>query len=495
MLRAPDSSRSITLRARIIVQTLIQLGGRAGSNLGGIVLVAILSRYLGPSGFGRYTFVTGYVGIFAVATDLGLQTIAVRQIARFPDQARSVAGQLLSLKVILAVFAVLAAVVVALLAPVSSFTIPGLRLAIFLSAIGMLTVPLSSTGGAIFQTTLRMVIPAAADVVYRAISLALVALLAAGIVFSSRMSLAWRLDAVLLSSTIALLVSAIVIYRGATRLVSAAPRWNRTQALAMVRDAAPLGLVSVLGIIHYRIDVVILSQMAPMATVGMYGIATKVLDVSIGLAALFMGLVFPVLSRRAAGDPVLLQRAFAKTVDLLAIVGLGGAVFLAVLAPVVVRILTHRDFQGAVAPITIIAWAIPIIFLATAFTQMVVAANKQLAAVPLAIAAILLNVVLNLILIPRMGASGPALATNISEGLNTIGMGVIMIRHYGFAPPASGLLKIAGASALAGVTLVFGREVSVWLAIPLAIAVYLAALGVSRVVSLADVQVILQHDK
>lgn len=485
---------AITLRARIIVQTLIQLGGRAGSGLGGIVLLALLTRYLGPAGFGRYTFVTGYVGLFAIATDLGSQTIAIRQIARFPERAPSIAGQLFSLKLVLAALTVIAAVAVALVAPVTPFTLGGMPGAVLFSAVALLVIPLSSTGSAIFQTSLRMAIPAAADVVYRVISLTLVAILAAGFLFGGRTPVAFRLDAVLLASTIGLLVSAIVIYQGATRLVAIVPRWDRNLALVMIRDAAPLALVSVLGIIHYRIDVLILSQMRSMSTVGLYGVATKVLDVSIAVAALFMGLVFPVLSRRVAGDRALLQRAFGKTVDILLIAGLGAAVFLAILAPLAVRILTHRDFQGAVAPVSIIAWAIPITFLATAFTQMVVAANKQLSAVPLAIAAILLNVVLNLILIPRMGASGPALATDISESLNTVGMAVIMFRHYGFGPSPDGLVKIAIAAAIAGTALVYGRPLGAAFAIPLAIIVYLVGLALFRVVTPADVRVLLQRD-
>lgn len=484
----------ITLRARIVVQMLVQLGGRAASGIGGILLLALLTRYLGPAGFGRYTFVTGYVGIFAIATDLGLQTIAVREMARDPEQTRVVAGELLSLKIVLAVLAVTAAIVIALAAPVAAFSSPGIPAAVAIAAAALLFTPLSGTGAAIFQTHLRMTVPAASDVVYRLINLTLVALFSAGVLFGGRAGIAFRLNAVLLASTAGLLVSALFIYRSATRLVPIVPRWNRNVVLFMVRDAAPLALVSVLGIIHYRIDVLILSQMAPMSTVGLYGVATKILDVSIAMAAMFMALVFPVLSRRTLGDPALLQRAFGKTVDILVIVGLGAAVFLASLAPLVVRILTHQAFAGAIPPVTIIAWAIPITFLATAFTQMVVAANQQIRAVPVSIGAIVVNVALNLILIPRMGASGPALATDISESLNTVGMALIMMQHYGFGPSWSGIAKICLAGAASAAVLAYGHALTPWLIVPLAGIVYLAGLAALRVVTVADVRVLLSRE-
>ena len=52
------------------------------SYLLGFFTLAYTARYLGVAGFGTLSFALAFTGIFAVSMDLGLSTLAIREVAR-----------------------------------------------------------------------------------------------------------------------------------------------------------------------------------------------------------------------------------------------------------------------------------------------------------------------------------------------------------------------------------------------------------------------------
>lgn len=487
-----DRAPSLTLPARILLNSAIQLLGRLGSGLGGLIVVAVLTRYLGQRTFGAYTFVTGYVSLFYVITDLGANSLFIREMARNPKESPVLAGLLFSLRSVLVGVALVACLSAAFLLPTGPFLDAGIRPAIAVAAVALLWNPLFAVSTALFQTSLRMTFGALTELSTRAGGLAFLAILVLLLPVGNNLPL--RLFGAASMSTVGLLAGALVARWAAFQIAPFRPRWNWPFLRRLLADAAPLAIVTVLGSIHYRIDVLILSVMSNLTTVGTYGIATKMLDAFISGSGIFMGLVFPVLSSRTRGDSQLLRRAFQKALDLMLIASVGAAVFVFSFAAYAVRILGGAQYHAAAAPVAAIAWAIPVIFTGTVFSQMVVAANRQGKALLPAIAAIVINVALNILLIPRFGAVAPATVTVISEGLSTAGIGVVMVRHYGFGPDAR---KAAGILASAALSLVTIHVTLPAGTIPAALAgalAYALALLLVRAVTVADVRSIVTRE-
>ena len=65
--------------------------------LAGVVTVGLASRYLGLEGFGALTLAMSIVAFVALLTDLGLSTMAAREIARQPEREREILGNVLAL--------------------------------------------------------------------------------------------------------------------------------------------------------------------------------------------------------------------------------------------------------------------------------------------------------------------------------------------------------------------------------------------------------------
>jgi O-antigen/teichoic acid export membrane protein len=207
---------------------------------------------------------------------------------------------------------------------------------------------------------------------------------------------------------------------------------------------------------------------------------------------MFMSVAFPVLSARVLGDRVPLQRAFQKSLDFMLVLGTGIAVMAAVLAPALARLVGGSGFGGAAAPLAVIAFAIPVMFVNQVFSHMVVAANRQLAGVPVVLTAVLANVGLNVLLIPSLGVVAPALATDITESLSAVGMAIVMVRHFRFGPSFPAFARILAAGALAAAPTFALRGFNPILAGTLGIAVYALALVLTGTVGRDDVTALLR---
>ncbi|MDO8676514.1 MAG: oligosaccharide flippase family protein, partial [Candidatus Azambacteria bacterium] len=65
-----------------------------------LVVVGILTRFLGPEGFGQYSAIFAYLYIFTATADLGLYTFMVREISRAsePVEERKIASKIFTLR-------------------------------------------------------------------------------------------------------------------------------------------------------------------------------------------------------------------------------------------------------------------------------------------------------------------------------------------------------------------------------------------------------------
>ncbi|MFQ5692551.1 MAG: oligosaccharide flippase family protein, partial [Nitrospinota bacterium] len=102
----------MSVGARVFRNSAALLGGHAVERVLKLVVMAVLARYLGKTSFGLYAFVLAYVEFFHLLTDLGLQTILVREVARAPERAEELVGNTLTLKLAAAVVSAVLAVLV-----------------------------------------------------------------------------------------------------------------------------------------------------------------------------------------------------------------------------------------------------------------------------------------------------------------------------------------------------------------------------------------------
>ncbi len=266
-------------------------------------------------------------------------------------------------------------------------------------------------------------------------------------------------------------------------------------ARRLLKMALPFALVFFLNTVYFRIDVVILSLLRPLTEVGYYTAAYKFLDGLSFVPQTIMNAVFPTLSVVHLEAVSSMRQAYTATIRLLAALGMPFAVFLAFGAAPFLSAPFVKVYPQSAPALQILSLAIVFMFVNSTFVFGLGAMDRQRDSVYLSVLSIVVNVVLNLILIPifprATGYLGCSWATVITEVFLLVAGYWMVRRRLGHRLPwGKPLVPILVSGALmAGVMGLFS-QLNVFLVGFVAGMIYLGALFVTGGVSLDELRTI-----
>ena len=450
-------------RRRVASNTAVQVAGKAAVLAIGAASIAVLTRYLGPSDYGRYTLALMYMQLFAVLADVGLLTTVVREISKDPSRTESLVGNALTLRLLLSLVTIVVAVAISLLLPYE----PDVRLAIVLAGGPLLLGMLNGSLTAVFQGQMRMGRSVSADVVGRAIAFGLAVLVATlDLGFFAVMGAA-------AGGALATLIVSVVLSR---RLVRISFLSDRAVWRTLLVASLPLGLALAINALYFRADTLIISLLRPVDEVGFYTLAYRILEFVLAGGTVFLTASFPVISRYVADEDRRLRPAIQSSWDLFLVAGVPVVVGGAILAPRLIELVAGEDFDQAVEPLQILLAAGTLAWVNGVFGYALIAKERQASALWLNVLGLTFNVGLNLALVPAYGIVAAAVITVASEVLILGGSYLLMRRNFGFFPSPGILLPALAAAAAMGVALWPLRGGPFLALAPLGAAIYLGLL-------------------
>jgi O-antigen/teichoic acid export membrane protein len=453
-------------RRRIASNTVQQVAGKAAVLGLGAVSIAVLTRYLGPERYGQYTLALMYMQLFAVLADVGLFTTVVREISRDPSRTEELAGNALTLRLLLSVAMIALATLISLLLPYE----PDVRVAIVLAGVPLLCGMITGSLVAVLQARLRMGRAVVGEVAGRGVALGLAGLVAAlDLGFYAVMGAAGG------GALVALLVTWAL-----TRPISAVPfRADRAVWRTLLAASLPLGLALAINELYFRVDTLIISLFEPFDQVGMYTLAVRILEFALALGAIFLTTVFPLLSEAVGHDEPRARRLIQSSTDVLVLLAVPLVAGGLVLAPQIVALVGGPDFADAATPLQILLVAGALSWVNGVFGFALVAKRRQAAALWLNLTALAFNVSLNLLLVPLYGIVVAAVVTVASELVILAGSVRLMRRHFAFFPRLRTLVPAVACAAAMAAVLWPMREGPVVVVIGLGAAVYAALVYVT----------------
>lgn len=473
------ADRSRTIARNTTLQTgayVIGLALTAGS-------AAIVTRYLGVSAYGTLSLLAVMLTLPITVLNGSLDTLAVRRLSVDSDPGGFFFRNVLALKLVVAVAFASIATLVAWLVPLPT----SLRLAVVAFSIAMIASGVQGTLLAAEQARLRFRLPVLVDVgtrFFSLVGLVLIVLARHPSTPSTRIALSVGVSAF---ATLLWLILSVARRHGHARLGLARDRATWSQ---LIRDGGPLALVNLLGLVNYRVDVLVLGALSSMRAVGIYAVATRFIDAVLPLAAFFVAASFPVLSATATAAPEHRQGQVQRAAEFLALasvpITLGGWIF----APQLVQLVAGHEYRAAVLPLRLLLLSLAFSYMSTFLLYLMIAANRQRRILWLMVASIALNIVLNAALVPFYSYVAPAVATLVSEVLGTTALLVIVRRTLDVGVRPAPLLKTLGAgTAMAGVGLLL-QPVDTALAMGASVVVYAAAVFSLRAVRPLDVKLL-----
>ncbi|MEN9937120.1 MAG: hypothetical protein RLZZ387_3699 [Chloroflexota bacterium] len=438
----------------------------------------ITLRALGPEGSGAYAFVALIVGLyFVTVSNWGLNDLTVREVAADPARA----PRLFSITLLLrwGISALLLPVCAALVIgyellgnPLS----PAAVLALALLGLHLFPAALAAACSASFQAMQRMEVTALVLVVT---NIAKVLVGAAALVLLP--DIPGRVVALAaVALTITALNAAVFLELQQRMLFRATFAWDWVQGRAMLREAFPLLLNSLLIAVFFRFDIVIMRAASNDVSVGIYDAAYKLINVTQIVPPYFVAALFPVLARYAVADRAALERASTRAVGLLQLLAWPATVGITLLAPELILLVGGRAYlPDAALALAVLIWYLPLAYASGVAQYVLIAVRRQGTITRAFAAAATFNLALNLLLIPRYGYLAAAAVTVATEVALIVPF-LAALRAEGVAlklprlvwRPATAALMM-GAVMLATRALVPGGA---WLAALAAAPAYLAAL-------------------
>ena len=193
-------------------------------------------------------------------------------------------------------------------------------------------------------------------------------------------------------------------------------------------EALPLGLVIIFSTIYFRFDTFLLSVLKGSYDVGIYGAAYKILEVLLALSAFFLGAVFPIMARRLVSDREAARKVFQISFDVLSAVSWPLIVGTLVLAAPIMAFVGGGDFAQSTRVLQILIFGVGIAYLNNISNHTLTAFGHQRALIGPYFMAMIFNIALNLVLIPRYSYYGAAVSIVLTE-ITVLVVGFVLVRR------------------------------------------------------------------
>ena len=407
--------------------TLVQVLGRGGVIFTTVITTAFLTRSLGTTGYGNYIFIISLILFLVTIADWGTGLIFVREAAKFKFEEERFFGNALFFRL---AFALICLLFVWLLIDIFPQFQP-ISNPMIVASLLLLLISLKTTTHVIFQTKLRFEFMAFIDVFISLIFLVFLLLV------SWILKVNLTLFPVIISLVFANLVGVMIAILLALKLSKIDLRLSKRIIKKIFVEAIPTGALLIIFSIYNRVDIFILQLIKGPDPVGIYGLSYKVHDNLVLGAAYLTSALFPVISGLAIDlkkNRPILMNIYQKSFDLLFLAGATILLMTLLFTPIIIAVIGGPEFQRSILALRILVFATFFAYLNHLTGYTLIALGKQRISLAIALVALVWNVGLNLILIPRYSYVAAAAVTITTEGLVFILTSYYLVKKFGLAP-------------------------------------------------------------
>jgi polysaccharide transporter, PST family len=383
----------------------------------GLFITAWIARYLGPEQFGLFNFVVAFVALFGPLAAMGLDAVVVRNLVRAPQQKDETLGTAFVLKALSGLLLAVAAVsAISLLRPGDGLA----RALAALIAAGMVFQAFDVIDFWFQSRTKSRFTVIARNSAFLVASVARAALI---LTQATLVAFAW---VGLMELIIAAVILTAALRQDGQRLFAWRP--SPAQASSMLRDSWPLLLSGLSIMIYMRIDQVMLGEMAGVKAVGIYTAATKLSELWYFIPTAVISSAFPAIIRLKMENEALYYDKLQKLFGIMTMISVSIAVPMTFLSGGIVKLIYGGAFNSAGPVLAVHIWAAVFVFLGVAQGSWDVSENLTKLSLFRTASGALLNIALNILLIPRYSVIGAAVATIISQAFSAVILNCVSVK-------------------------------------------------------------------
>jgi len=362
-----------------------------------------VTRYLGPEQFGILSYAQSFVGIFAALSSLGLNDIIIRELVKDQDRRNLILGSSFGLQTLGSSLIMLILIISIYYndnEPLTNKIIIILGLLTFINSFNVIA--------SYFHSQVKSKFYAIAGLVGVIIS----ALLKIYLILGSY-SLIYFVY-VLTFDVIFLVTGLIWFYKKSGESLL---KWKFSWKMAkdLLKDAWPLILSGIIVSIYMKIDQVMIKEYLGNGEVGQYSAAVRLSEAWYFIPTIICSSLFPAIINAKLKDDTLYKDRLQRLYNLMVVLGVVIILPVLKLSDWMINLLYGEAFQRSAGVLNIHILGSVFVFLGVANQKWFISENYQAYNIICLGMGMVANIVLNVIMIPKMGIMGAAYATLISQ--------------------------------------------------------------------------------
>lgn len=365
-----------------------------------------LARYLSLDEFGKLNNAIAYAVLFGAIASLGLDTILLRDLVRNPGDKNQLLGSAFFLKLSGGLFSYLMCIVtVFILRPGEGESMNRILTAIICFGLVFQSFDVIDI---FFQSVIKSKYAVIArNISFVLVNIAKIALIYFGyplIYFGWIWLLEFALNALCL----------YLVYRNKHERFSSW-KFNSKTAKNLLLNSWPLYLGLISAFTYMKIDQLMIAKMLGDEQAGLFAGAAKIFDLSFFIIPILAGSIFPSLINVYELDKKLFLNRYEQVTSLFTLLGYVVCLSIALLSGFIIHILYGQQFTDAIPVLMIQMLSLLFMFNGGLRSSYFAATNRYKIFIITTGGSAIINIILNYILIKKMGIIGAALATAITH--------------------------------------------------------------------------------
>jgi PST family polysaccharide transporter len=375
----------------------------------GLFVGVWVARYLGVEQFGVFNYSIAFAALFSTVAKLGLDNILVRRIVHKPENSNQLLGTVFGLKILGGFISALLAIGSIVMFKHDDYLT--ISLVAILASVGIFQA--FDTIDLWFQSQVQSKYTVIAkNTAFIAIALLKITLIN---IHAPLQAFAWST----LAESCLGAVGLIIIFNISGYSLRS---WSLDLSLAkiLLKESYPLIFAGLSVIIYMKVDQIMLGEMIGKDAVGIYSAAARISEVWYLIPVAISSSVSPAIFAAKEINEALYYRRIEKLTQTLVLISLVIALPMSFLSKTVIVTLFGEEYAAAAPILAIHIWASLFVFLGVAVTSWYISEGLTNLALCRSLIALVINILLNLLLIPLYTGVGAAIATVISYAVGHV---------------------------------------------------------------------------
>lgn len=387
---------------RIAKNTSVLIVSQIITYVFGFFITIYAANYLGANGFGILSLALSITAIFGIISDMGLSTLLVREVARDKSLMNKYVSNTILMRIILSFIAW-----GMIILTVNIFNYPQVTVnVIYILTLSIVIGSINGVLSAVFQANEKMEYLSLSSIIG-----SVILFLGTLIGVYNNLDIYFFASIYLISGIITFIYLIIIyLWKYPFKFEIDLSFWKPS-----LKEAWPFGVTSLSGMLYTYIDSIMLSVLQGTEVVGWYSAAYKLMLITLFIPNAINGAIFPVMSKFYISSKDSLKLIYERYFKYMIIFAIPIGVGTTLLADKIILLIFKEGFTQSIIALQILIWTIVLTFAGAAFVQLLQSINKQLIITKISGICVIINILLNLVLIPKFSYIGASFATVITE--------------------------------------------------------------------------------